>query len=250
MKAVILAAGMGTRIRPLSNEIPKAFIEIDGAPLIIRSLENLKSVGIKEVIIVIGYMKEYFKKTLGKQYKDMNIVYSLNNNYNKTGSMYSLSQTEGVIDDDILLLESDLLYEKKALDVLVNSAELNEILVAPISGSGDEVFIIVNESGDLMNLGKNISEKNNAIGELVGISKLSLDFLLKLYEKAREDYENNENNYHYEEVIFKLSKTYPIKCKLINNLSWIEIDNMNDLKRAKEVIYPAILAKEKKLTIK
>lgn len=245
MKAVILAAGMGTRLRPLTDEIPKAFLEIDSIPLIKRSLDNLLEIGIKELIIVVGYMEEYFKKNIGNHYKKLTITYITNPEYLTTGSMYSLSQTEGLIDNDILLIESDLLYEKIALEALVDSTEPSEILVAPISGSGDEVYICVNKNNELINLGKNIKKKDKVIGELVGISKLSLDFLLKLFERAKEDYVNNEKNYHYEEVIFELSKTHPIKCRLINELSWIEIDNINDLKRAIEIVYPKIKEKEK-----
>lgn len=239
MKAIILAAGMGTRIRPLTDKMPKAFIEIDGVSLIKRSLDNLEKVGIREVIIVIGYKGSYFKERMGNRYKNLNITYVINPEYQETGSMFSLSQIEGLIHEDILLLESDLLYELKALTTLINSNELNVILTAPLSGSGDEVFICVNENNELVNLGKRIKESNNAIGELVGITKLSLDFLAKLFNKAKEDYRQNEKNYHYEEVIFKLSKTYQIKC-ILSELAWIEIDNFDDLKRAKEVIYPRI----------
>ncbi len=246
MKAVILAAGMGTRIKPLSNKIPKAFIEIGNIPLIIRSLNNLYNIGIKDVIIVIGYMEEYFRNQIGFKYKEIKITYILNKEYSITGSMYSLSQTESVIDDDILLLESDLLYELRALKTLIDSHESDEILVAPLSGSGDEVFICVNKENQLTDLGKDIAKKNDAIGELVGISKLSFNFIKQLFKRAKEDYQRNEKNYHYEEVIFKLSKTYPIKCNLIHDLNWIEIDNYEDLKRAINVIYPKIIKEKKK----
>ncbi len=244
MKAVILAAGMGTRIRPLTDDKPKTFLEIENVPLIIRSLDNLNAVGIREVIIVVGYMQDYFIKRLGTSYKNLKISYIINKEYSKTGSMYSLSQTKGKISDNILLLESDLVYEKRALVSLIDSPEPNEILVASLSGSGDEVYICVNEKNELINLGKKIAEKYKAIGELVGISKLSLDFLNKLYDKADQDYKREEKNFHYEEVIFALSKTHPIKCKLLKDLTWIEIDNITDYNRAKEKIYPKIKEKE------
>lgn len=244
MKAVILAAGLGIRIKPLSDKKPKAFLEIENVPLIIRSLNNLNKLGLEEIVIVVGYMEEYFKRRLGKKFKQINITYVTNREYMNTGSMYSLSQTKGIINDNILLLESDLLYEKRALDFLMNSNDPNEILVAPTSGSGDEVYICVDKNNNLTNLGKNIENKDLAIGELVGISKLSKDFLNLLYKKAREDYDNNKKNFHYEEVIYKLSKTYPIKCRLIHDLNWIEIDTINDLNRAKKVIYPKLKKKE------
>lgn len=244
MKAVILAAGMGLRLKFLTKNIPKPFLIIDGKPLIIRSLDNLNNIGIREAIIVVGYLEDFIKKNIGKSYKNIKITYISNPDYSSTGSMYSLSQTEGIIDDKIFLIEGDLLYEKKALVSLINSTESNEILVAPLSGSGDEVYICVNKSNELINLGKNIENKHDSIGELVGITKLSLDFLLHLYKKAKEDYRREEKLYHYEEVIFKLSETYPIKCKLIDDLNWIEIDTEKDLSRAIKIVYPKIKINE------
>ena len=244
MKAVILAAGMGLRLKSLTKNIPKPFLIIDGKPLIIRSLDNLNNIGIREAIIVVGYLEDFIKKNIGKSYKNIKITYISNPDYSSTGSMYSLSQTEGIIDDEIFLIEGDLLYEKKALVSLINSIESNEILVAPLSGSGDEVYICVNKSNELINLGKNIENKHDSIGELVGITKLSLDFLLHLYKKAKEDYRREEKLYHYEEVIFKLSETYPIKCKLIDDLNWIEIDTEKDLSRAIKIVYPKIKINE------
>lgn len=244
MKAVILAAGMGIRLRPLTDEVPKAFIKIDEKSLIIRSLSNLNDLEINELTIVTGYLEDVFKRKIGNHYKNIDITYVSNPKYSNTGSMYSLSQTEGIIEDNILLLESDLLYEKRALQILLKSREPSEILVAPLSGSGDEVYICVNENNELVNLGKIISNNEVAIGELVGISKLSYKFLTELYKLAKIDYEKNRNDYHYEEVIFKLSKRIPIKCRLVNDLNWIEIDNNEDLIRAKEKVYPKIRRKE------
>jgi len=121
MKAVILAAGMGRRLRPLTNEIPKAFIDIGGYPIIYHSLDNLKIAGITSVVIVTGYKDSYFKEKLGNSYNGTDITYISNEKYATTGSMYSLSKTESVIDDDILLLESDLIFEPRAISELLNS---------------------------------------------------------------------------------------------------------------------------------
>ncbi|KPJ58685.1 MAG: hypothetical protein AMJ42_02820 [Deltaproteobacteria bacterium DG_8] len=250
MKGVILAAGRGRRLRPFTNNLPKAFIPIKGKPLIKYSLDNLKKAGITDVIIVTGFCESLFKKKLGDSYKDINITYISNKRYETTGSMYSLTQTEGRIDNNILLIESDLLYEFEALTKLINSPCPDVILVAPVSGSDDEVFICVDESDYLMDLGKNITNKDKAKGELVGITKLSPQFLKKLYEKAKEDYRKGEMNYHYEEVIFKLSKTYPIKCLLVEDLAWIEIDRKEDLRRTREIIFPRISKADKVLTIR
>ncbi|MFP4051681.1 MAG: sugar phosphate nucleotidyltransferase [Thermoplasmata archaeon] len=243
MRAVILGAGMGTRLRPMTKDLPKAFIPIDDEPIIYRSLRNLKSAGISDVVIVVGFMESYFKKNLGYDYNGINIKYVSNEEYETTGSMYSLSQTENIMDEDILLLESDLLYEKRALTDLIDYPYPNVILTSSIRGSGDEVFIHTDDEGHLTNLGKDI-DKQDACCELVGISKLSLSFLEELYKKAKKDYHKGERNYHYEEVIYKLSKDRPVKCFFMKNLIWTEIDTYEDLETAREDIYPKIKTKE------
>lgn len=243
MNAVILAAGTGKRLRPITNNLPKGFIPLDGSPFIYRSLKNLKSAGITDVIMVIGYMKSYFKEKLGNNYYGVDITYVLNKEYETTGSMYSLSQTEGVTEDDILLLESDLLYEKRVLSELIKYPYPDVILTSTIRGSGDEVYIHMDDDDYLTKLGKNI-KKNNVNSELVGISKISLSFLKKLYQKAKEDYRRGKKKYHYEETIFKLSKEHPVKCLFIKDLLWTEIDTYEDLEKARHDIYPNIKAKE------
>jgi len=243
MKAVILAAGMGKRLKPLTSELPKAFIPINGTPLIHYSLNNLKNADITSVIIVVGFMEDFFKEKLGSNYQGMNITYVSNKEYATTGSMYSLSQIEGIVEDDIILLESDLLYEPRAIGALLDSKHQDLILVAELSGSGDEVFVCVDNTDKIIDLGKSISneKKKNFLGELVGISRFSKEFLHKLFKKAEEDYTEDRKNYHYEECVFETSKLgHPVYALFFKDLVWTELDNENDLKRAQEIVYPEI----------
>lgn len=243
MKAVILAAGMGRRLRPLTFNLPKAFIEIGGKPLIYRSLDNLRHIGINTVIIVTGFMESFFKEKLGKNYNGVEIIYTSNKEYKTTGSMYSLSRTEGLLNEDILLLESDLLYELKALEELLNFNYPNVILGSSIRNSGDEVYLHTDRDNFLRNLGKNINGER-ASGELVGINKLSIHFLKNLYKTSVVDYKKEQKNFHYEETIFKLSKDIPVKCHILPDLLWTEIDIYDDLVKAKNCIYPLIRENE------
>lgn len=243
MIAVILAAGQGIRLRPLTHKIPKALIEISDKTLIEYSLDNLKNQDISKAVIVIGYLGDMIKKKVGNEYSGIKIVYVENEEYATTGSMYSLSKTKKIVDEDIILLESDLLYQEKAIIPIKKEKYPDFILASPCSGSEDEVFICIDKNRRLTNLGKFIGNKEDAIGELVGISRLSQRFLKKLFERAEQDYKKGEKNYHYEEVVFatnKENKDYPLYAILIDDLAWIEIDNENDLKRAKEEIYPKL----------
>lgn len=240
MKAVILAAGMGLRLGNITKTLPKAFIPIEGKPLIEYSLNSLKRAGIKELIMVVGFMENFFKEKLGTAYKGMKIKYFVNKDYATTGSMCSLSKTEDLINDNILLLDSDILYEERALVELINCPFEDVILITNPSGSGDEIFICIDNEGNLKDLGKNISNKHKSIGETVGITKLSPNFLKHLYAAAKEDYANNKFKHHYEECIFKTSKKHPVKCLLIEDLVWTEIDTKNHLKKAREEIFHRI----------
>jgi choline kinase len=129
---------------------------------------------------------------------------------------------------------------------LLDSGRPNGILVAGLSGSGDEVYICANDRQEIIELGKNISvrSKQSAIGELAGISRFQRRFLELVFTAAREDFQNGEMNYHYEECVFRTSqKTFPIHAVTATELAWVEIDTAADLQRAQDQIFPLISCK-------
>lgn len=243
MQAVILAAGKGTRLQAKTDDRPKAMIEIEGKPLLEYSLDALIENGITDVILVIGFRHETITRRFGTDYRSLKIHYVLNDNYAGSGSMYSLSLVKDLIEDEILLMESDLLYESRAISLLLDGGHANAILVAGLSGSGDEVYICANDKQEITELGKNIpaSSKKNAIGELAGISKFQRKFLQIVFSNAQEDFLNGNINYHYEECVFRTSQqTIPVHAVPGKDLAWIEIDTAEDLQNAQELIYPLI----------
>lgn len=243
MQAVILAAGMGTRLRPMTETLPKALIPVGKKPLLYYSLDNLNKLKIKDVIIVTGYHEKLIKNILSNQYQDIKITYIRNDRYSETGSMYSFSQTRELLHEDVILLESDLLYDIKALDILIHSSYRDAILVSELLHSGDDVYVCANDENEIIYLGKQLDEnyKTQVKGALVGISKYSQEFLQQLFDRADADYQNNEWYYHYEECVLQTSKTSdPVYAVLCADLNWIEIDNENDYLRAKTEIYPKI----------
>ena len=107
--AVILAAGMGSRLHDITGDsIPKGFLEINGKTIIERSIEKLRSIGIEKIFIVTGHLNEYYDK-LAEEYNF--IETKRNRRYRTTGSMTSLAILENELKEDFLLLESDLIYE-------------------------------------------------------------------------------------------------------------------------------------------
>ena len=113
-QAVILAAGMGSRLKGTIEEKPKGFLQFGNKSIIEESITKLIGVGITKIVIVTGYHSEYYDM-LKEKYPF--VVTIKNQDFDKTGSMYSLFTAKKLIESDFLLLESDLIYECKALQV-------------------------------------------------------------------------------------------------------------------------------------
>lgn len=236
--AVILVAGMGTRLRGITNdEIPKPFLTINGLSLIERSIEKLLDSGIKKIILVTGHL-DYFFDPLKKKYNS--VVTIKNSNYANTSSMGSFYCAKELIgDEDILLLEGDLIYEKNCLDILITSPEKDTILLSEDKKMSDDYYyeIIDNSIGKLT---FNLFEIKGEYGELTGLQKLSNE-LCRLMFKKYEDEKNLKLGYEY--CIEKIAKERRIFCKRVDGIIWSEIDDEFQLNRVMETIYPKLLKK-------
>jgi 2-aminoethylphosphonate-pyruvate transaminase len=238
--AVILAAGMGTRLRDIFKNKPKGLLEIGGKQLIMESLRRITVGGITDIIMVTGYSSDHYKQALSKEYPG--IRYVPNREYDSTGSMHSLFQVRNLVTSDFLLLESDLLYEDRCISALMDSKNKTEILISGKTGSGDEVYVY-GENNRVSRINKAKSETLTCQGELVGISKLDRSF----FEQLCQYYETNLpklKNAHYEECISDLSVTQKVHYLRILDLVWTEIDNPDHYKRALKEIYPRIYGEE------
>lgn len=251
--AVILAAGMGTRLRNVTNDkIPKGFLEINGKTLIERSIEKLRSVGISKIYIVTGHLSEYYDK-LCEKYKFIETRH--NRFYKKTGSMGSLAVLENEISEDFLLLESDIIYEVYALIEALNYKENDCVILSGKTNSGDECYVEVKDN-NLYKISKDINEINEVYGELVGISKISIELfkeMIRQYKKYKVNVHEKQEfledfteikKYDYENAIFDSAKKRKVGYLKLNDLCWGEIDDENHLERIKKLIIPKLESKK------
>lgn len=235
--AVILAAGMGTRLGGFTKEQPKGFLEIDGQSLIDRSITNLINHGITNIIVGTGYFHEHFD-LLRQRFPGLTTC--RNEDYAVTGSMYTLYVLRDMVKEPFLLLESDLLYEPAAIDYLLSDPADNIILASGPTNSGDEVFIQQSPSGLLQNMSKDRTILKHIEGELVGISKLSMEALAKMISFAESHFKEGRKKMHYEDAMVGVAGQQDIVIKVIDDLAWCEIDDENHLQRALSVVYPKI----------
>ena len=234
--AVILAAGLGTRLKHHTEAQPKGFLKIHGISLIERSITNLVRAGINDIIIGTGYRYEYFDK-LKQKYP---VTTFTNIDYSVTGSMYTLYVLRHLIAKPFLLLESDLLYDPVALKYLLDDPLEDIILASGATQSGDEVFIQASAESDLQQMSKDRSILTHISGELVGITKLTPATVEKMAAFSEPHFKNGNRMLNYEDALVGVTAQHPIRVKVVEDLVWCEIDDEHHLKRALSKVYPKI----------
>ena len=115
MKALILAAGFGKRLRPITNTIPKSMVTVNGTPLLCNALNNVTALGISEIGIVVGHMADYIREHIGEEWNGVPVRYFENERYLTTNNVVSLYKAAEFCDDDMLMLECDIYYHKEML---------------------------------------------------------------------------------------------------------------------------------------
>lgn len=232
MQAVILAAGQGTRIRDF-HALPKGFIQIDSRPLILYSLEALRAHGVDDILIITGYGHEHYDVLAAKTGLFKTIY---NPRFATYSNFYSLYMARDWVQEDCLIVESDIIYEPRAIASLQATAA-DAILVSGPTQSGDEVYVEADTNHHLVNLRKQRSQlsESNIIGEFVGLTRLSLSSFQTLVSLADCDMKLLHDGFYDEDAWVALAKQTPLYCQLVNDLVWGEIDTVEHLRRAEKL---------------
>ena len=232
MKAVILAAGLGLRLRD-HHVLPKGFVTLHHQSIIVESLELLKQQGIDDILIVTGYGAEHYEQLAQKT----GLFETLNNpHYTTYANLYSLYCAKDWVDDDCLFLESDLVYEARALDAVMNAAEHNIVLVSGATHATDEVYVEARHHYlTRMSKRRDALVASDIVGEFVGINKLALSAYRQLIALL-DDAPDLLHEGHYEaDGLVTLSKIVPLFCLTMPDLLWCEIDTAFHLERARQL---------------
>ena len=239
-EAVILAAGLGTRLGDLANQRPKGFVEVEGTSLIERSIKKLFAVGITRIVIGTGYRSDCYEALAAQ---DRRIVCVHNPDYATTGSMSTLLVAAEAIRGDFLLLESDILYACRGLTALIEAAVGNLILASSATDSGDEVFIETAADGRLRNMSKRRTALETVDAELVGITRLSHAALATLCSVANGMLPS-QPRLDYETCLVEAGRAIDIRVLRLDDLPWCEIDTAEHLQRAISLVLPRVLRDE------
>ena len=224
--AVILAAG-----RRLDFDKPVAFLEIDEETVLLeRTVQILFENNIENIVVVTGFRVDYFDKFI-KKYPKIKLIH--NDAYQNTGTMKSLSLIHGSINNDFILIESDIIFEKKALKQLIDHPENDCMIITNESGSGDEALVEI-RNHYIYNMTKDKHQLNKIDGEMIGLSKISY----AMFEKMMKRFETNQNPYlNYEYMLMDIGRKYKIGFVKIGDLLWWEFDTKAHYEKFKKQIY-------------
>ncbi|NLN45371.1 MAG: phosphocholine cytidylyltransferase family protein [Clostridiaceae bacterium] len=232
--AVILAAGMGSRLGDFANNQPKGFLDVGGIRLIDRSVDALLSAGIEDIVIGTGFRAiEYDNYAASRP----QIRCVRNDAFQGTGSMETLYRLRMAVPGDFLLLESDLLYDPAGITTLMEDPRDNVLLASGPTQSSDEVFIETDQSGCLVDMSKHRETLSAVHAELVGITKVSEAFfalMCDLYSKG------GTPKADYESLIVAAGRREPMHVRIMDDFVWCEIDDIHHMERAIGTILPKL----------
>ncbi len=238
-KALILAAGYGRRLQPITNSIPKSMVEVNGTPLLENALNNLYELGLSEVGIVVGHMADYIKEHIGSEWKGMKISYYENERYLETNNIISLYKAVDFCDDDMLMLECDVYYHKEMIEKLLTGEGECNILVSPFNPESMDGTVIRVEGDKALELilGKWQGEDfdYSSTKKTVNMYKFTKEFVAKYMPLIKWYAENMGEQSYYEKVLGALM--YLRECDMrvveVPEEMWCEIDDQDDLQRAR-----------------
>lgn len=240
MKAIILAAGMASRLRPLTENTPKCLLKVGEKCLLQRSIDALASNGIHDFVIVTGYLHEMIETFVAEQYGDnINVKFIHNDVFDSTNNIYSLwlarPEAEG---QEILLLDSDLLYDSRIITKVMESDADNVLtLIRHELGEEEMKVVLDRENGTIIEISKTCNPAD-AAGESLGIEKMGCRYTSALYQEL-EPMMNEEHleNVFYERAFERLiAKGHTYKVIDVTELFSCELDTVEDFENAKEKI--------------
>lgn len=232
MKALILAAGLGTRLAPITDTCPKCMVPVNGKPIIQKQIENLLENNISDITVVGGYLYNVLEKFIHELYPNIKIINSID--YENTNNMYSaFLGKEYVGNDDFLMMNADVYYDSSVIKTLLDFNKPNAI-VTDIGNYLEESMKVIEKDGRLVEIAKTIT-KEDALGVSIDVYRFSKEGGNAFFEKCRQYIEDKKEKKKWSEVALNdiLDEVEFYACPLVGR--WCEIDNHEDLKIAEEL---------------
>lgn len=227
MRAILLAAGKGTRISRMIEPIPKCTLPIKDVPLIRYTVEMLTEKGM-DITVCVGYKKEHIYEAL----KGLKVDFVYNPFYDVTNSIASLWFAKQYLDGEVLILNADVFFSSEILELVLNDDRDNVLAIDKTRIELGDYFFKTSDNGCLRKYGKELPLRERS-GEYVGMAKLSSTFVPVFNQRLDKLIDTQQHDKWWENVIYSFTDNNEKSIYTIdvNGLFWAEIDYFDDYER-------------------
>ncbi len=232
MKALILAAGFGSRLAPLTDDRPKSMVAVNGKPILKKQIENLINNGVTDITIVTGYKSDIIENFIMSNYPNIKIIKS--EDYANTNNMYSAYLAHNIMENEnFIMMNADVFFDESIITELIKD-EYKNAIVTEIGSFNEESMKVIVKDNKITAISKQIP-KEDAFGNSIDVYKFSPKASEAFFKKCHEYIDEKKELKLWSEVALNdiLSEVTFEPCPL--NGRWVEIDNHDDLKLATEL---------------
>jgi choline kinase len=232
---VLLAAGTGSRLRPLTLDAPKCLTIVAGKSILQRLLDTFRTHGITKIIVATGYLEQRIREYLNEYAGDMTIEYVFNPDYQTTNNIYSLWLTRLAISEPFVLIESDLVFDTEMFQNMVQPSRIAVSETLPWM-NGTTLSLNDNNTVSTFHMSANPSQSQHY--KTVNICSLCLEDWYKVLDKLDYYISTKNLNSYYEVVLSDLvaNKTLMLEAVMFEKNRWYEIDTLEDLHAADQLL--------------
>lgn len=234
MKALILAAGLGTRLAPITDTCPKSLVPVNGKPILMKQIENLHENGVTDITIVSGYKAEALEKVVHEIYPEISIIESVD--YAVTNNMYSAYLASDMMKEEaFLMMNADVFFDASVIQSLLGN-EAENAIVTDVGRYLEESMKVIEKNERIIRISKDIKQEE-ALGASIDVYKFSKEGGSAFFAKCKEYIEDNKQLKLWSEVALNdILKDIEFKaCPLVGR--WLEIDNHEDLHNAELLFF-------------
>jgi choline kinase len=234
-KVIILAAGVGSRISPLTDDCPKCLLQVAGIPILERMIVNCQTCGLSEFVIVLGYLEDRIRQFVQDRFPDLNVSFVVNDKYHHTNTGYSLLLTETAANGEgFIKFDGDVAFAPEILKRLIAmDAENAFCFDRNIKLDTEEVKVVVDANQRVLRASKSVDPKT-AMGESIGIEKISAATAIQLFAELGAMMEQEKHQQDYYEAAYErlMARDVVFHAVDITTLNWVEIDTHDDFATA------------------
>jgi len=231
MKAIILAAGVGSRIRPLTDNCPKTLLKVRENTILEMMISHIQNCGINEVVFVLGYLQEQIKDYVKTKFPDLNAYFVTNDKYTETNTGFSLMLAMDLIKGSTFVkFDADIVFDKEILKKLIECEYANCLCVdKSINLDAEEIKVTIDDQNRVLKANKAVNPKD-AVGESIGIEKIDAETAMLLFAELKIMMKDGQNHQEYYEAAYEklIKKNVPFYALDISGLKWTEIDTKED----------------------